>query len=102
MNRSFGRALALCLLCAGCATARPPGSAPMAADSANGQALATVVATPFRALFKAAGCVVTAIVVAPSAAALALTDRSSREREQAALYEGLGQNCYGSYALAPI
>lgn len=102
MPPSFGRALIVCLLCAGCATARPPGSAPMSADAANGQAVATVIGTPFYALFKAAGCIVTAIVVVPSAAAMALTDRAVRDEEQEALYAGLGQNCYGSYALAPI
>ncbi len=102
MPFAFGRALIVCLLCAGCATARPPGSPPLSADAANGQAVATAIGTPFHALFKAAGCLVTAIIVVPSAAALALTDRSVRGEEEEALYAGLGNNCYGSYALEPI
>lgn len=102
MYHPVGRALILCLLCAGCTTTRPPGAEPMSADAANGQAIATALGSPFHALFKAAGCVVTAIVAVPSAAALALTDRTVRDEEQEALYAGLGQNCYGDYGLAPI
>lgn len=93
--------LATALLLAGCATTRPPGSDPISADAANGQAVAVVLGTPFYALFKAASCVVTTAIVVPSSAALALTDRSRREDEREALHAGLGRNCFGSYALEP-
>ena len=89
-------------LCAGCAASRPAGSPPMSADAANGQAIATTLGTPFYALFKATACLVSAVVAVPSTAALALTDRPQREDEQAAMYAGLGRNCYGSYAMEPI
>jgi hypothetical protein len=102
MPSSLGRVLLLCLLCAACAATHPPDSPALSADAANGQAIATAIGTPFYALFKGTGCLVSAIVVVPSAAAIALTDRSARDEEQKALYAGLGQNCYGSYALAPI
>ena len=95
--------LLLCLLCTGCAGAtRPPGSPPMPADAANGQALATALGTPFYALFKATTCVVSTVIAVPSTAALALTARPDRVAEQEAMYAGLGHNCYGSYALEPI
>jgi hypothetical protein len=74
----------------------------MSADAANGQAIVTAVGTPFYALFKATACLVSAVVAVPSTAALALTDRPERQEEQAAMYAGLGHNCYGSYALEPI
>ncbi len=74
----------------------------MSADAANGQAIVTAIGTPFHALFKAAACLVSAVVVVPSTAALALTDRAERREEQGAMYAGLGQNCYDSYALEPI
>ncbi len=74
----------------------------MSADAANGQAIATTLGTPFYALFKATTCLVSAVVAVPSTAALALTDRAERAEEQAAMYAGLGRNCYGSYALEPI
>lgn len=102
MPFAFGRALLVCLVCAGCATARPSDSPPISADAADGQAVASAIGTPFHALFKAAGCLVTAIIAVPSAAALALTDRGARDEEQLELYAGLGHNCYGSYALEPI
>ena len=89
------------LACASCAS-RPPGSPPMSADAANGQAIATVLGTPFHALFKATACVVSVVVAVPTAAALALTDRPERRDEEAESYAGLGRNCYGSYALEPI
>jgi hypothetical protein len=74
----------------------------MSADAANGQAIATAIGTPFHALFKATACVVSTVIVVPTAAALALTDRRAREEEMAEGYAGLGRNCYGSYALEPI
>lgn len=74
----------------------------MSTDANNGQAIVTTLGTPFHALFKATACVLTAVVVVPSAAVLALTDRPDREADQAWLYSGLGRNCYGSYALEPI
>ena len=40
--------------------------------------------------------------IASCSAALALTARPDRAAEQEAMYEGLGHNCYGSYALEPI
>jgi hypothetical protein len=94
--------LLLVLLCGGCAATRPEGAPPMSADAANGQAIVTAIGTPFYALFKATTCLVSAVVAVPSTAALALTDRPERAEEQAAMYAGLGRNCYGSYALEPI
>jgi hypothetical protein len=94
--------LVLVLLLAGCAADRPPGSAPISADAANGQAIATVLGTPFYALFKATSCLVTTVIVVPSSAALALTERPERDGEREALHEGLGRNCFGSYVLEPI
>src|SRR3954471_3782049 len=92
----------LCLLCTGCAASRPPGSQPLSADAANGQALATAIGTPFYALFKATTCAVSTVIAVPSTAALALTARPDRAAEQEAMYAGLGHNCFGSYALEPI
>ncbi|MGD9508372.1 MAG: hypothetical protein AB7I59_28815 [Geminicoccaceae bacterium] len=89
------------LACASCAS-RPPGAPPMSADATNGQAIAAALGTPFHALFKATACVVSTVIVVPTAAALALTNRPEREEEMAASYAGLGRNCYGSYALEPI
>ena len=94
--------LLIALLFGGCAANRPAGAPPMSADAANGQAIVTTLGTPFYALFKATACLVSAVVAVPSTAALALTDRPEREEEQAAMYAGLGRNCYGSYALEPI
>ena len=94
--------LLLCLLCSGCAATRPPDAPPISADAANGQALATAIGTPFYALFKATTCVVSTVIAVPSTAALARTARPDRAAEQEAMYEGLGHNCYGSYALEPI
>ena len=93
---------ALVLACASCAATRPPGAPPMTRNAANGQAIATVIGTPFHALFKATACVVSTVIVVPTAAALALTDRQYREEEMAESYAGLGRNCYGSYAFEPI
>ncbi len=96
-----GRALVLlCLLVAGCAS-RPAGAPPIPPVAANGQAIVTVVATPFYALFKATSCVLSTVLVVPTAAGLALTDRPRRDEEQLALDEGLGRNCYGSYVYQP-
>ena len=98
-----GRALVVfCLLLSGCATARPAGSPPIAPEAANGQAIVTVVATPFYALFKATSCVLSTVLVVPTAAGLALTDRPRRDEEQLVLDEGLGRNCYGSYVYQPL
>jgi hypothetical protein len=96
-----GRALVICLLLAGCATARPAGAPPLTPEAANGQAIVTVLGTPFYALFKATSCVVSTVIAVPTAAGLALTDRPRREGEQLAVEEGLGENCYGSYAYQP-
>ena len=68
----------LSLLCTACASTRPADAPPLTADAANGQAIVTSIATPFYALFKATGCVLSAIIVVPSAAALAMTDRARR------------------------
>jgi hypothetical protein len=95
-------AVLLGVSCGGCAASRPPDAPLMSPAAANGQALAAAVATPFYAVFKATACLVSAVVVVPSTAALALTDRPERDEERAALYAGLGRNCYGSYALQPI
>jgi hypothetical protein len=100
LSRS-GPALLTALLLAGCAASRPPGAPPISADAANGQAIVTVLGTPFYALFKATSCVVSTIIVVPSSAGLALTDRPRREEEREALHAGLGRNCYGSYVLEP-
>ena len=94
-----GSCLLLILLLAGCASTRPPGSEPISRDAANGQAVVNVLGTPFYALFKATSCVVSTVIVVPSSAALALTDRPQRDDEREALEEGLGRNCFGSYML---
>jgi hypothetical protein len=94
-------AAAALLLLAGCATTRPPGSPPLSADAANGQAIVTALGTPFYALFKATSCVVSTVIVVPSSAGLALTDRPRRQGEREALHDGLGHNCFGSYVLQP-
>jgi hypothetical protein len=90
------------LLCNGCVASRPPDAPPMSPDAANGQAIVTAIGTPFYALFRVTSCLVSAVVAVPSTAALALTDREDRREEQAAMYAGVGQNCYGSYAFEPI
>jgi len=102
MPRDVGPIVVLCLLCAACATTRPVGAPPMTPDAANGQGIVTILGTPFYALFKATGCVLTTVVVVPSAALLAMTNRPDRAEQQAWLYDGLGRNCYGSYAMQPI
>jgi hypothetical protein len=102
MSPRWTSLLLIALVLGGCAASRPVGAPPMSPDAANGQAIVTTIGTPFHALFKATACLVSAVVAVPSAAALALTDRQDRVDEQAALYAGLGRNCYGSYALAPI
>ena len=96
-----GLPLLTLLLLAACATTRPAGAPPMAADAANGQAIVDVLGTPFYALFKATACVASTLIAVPSSAALALTDRPEREYEREALHAGLGRNCYGSYILEP-
>ena len=85
-----------------CSGTRPPDAPPMSRSAADGQAVATSLGTPFHALFKVTACIVSAVVAVPSAASLALTDRPERVEEQAALYDGLGRNCYGPSALEPI
>ena len=92
----------LVLTCAACAATRPPDSPLMSADAANGQGIVNAIGTPFHALFKATACIVSTVIVVPTAAALALTNRETREDEMAESYAGLGHNCYGSYALEPI
>ena len=94
--------MVLVLACASCAASRPPGAPLMTRDAANGQAIATAIGAPFHALFKATACVVSTVIVVPTTAALALTDRQEREAEMAESYAGLGRNCYGSYTLDPI
>ena len=93
--------LAGCALLAACAATRPAGAPPISPAAANGQAIVTVLGTPFYALFKAAACVASTVIVVPSSAALELTDRPQRELEREALHEGLGRNCFGSYILQP-
>jgi hypothetical protein len=88
------------LLVAGCAS-RPAGAPPITPEAANGQAIVTVLATPFHALFKATGCVLSTVIAVPTTAGLALTDRPRRGEEQLATEEGLGRNCYGSYVYQP-
>jgi hypothetical protein len=89
------------LLLAGCAMTRPPGSEPISPEAANGQALVTALGTPFYALFKATSCLVSTVIVVPSSAGLALTERVDREAEREALHAGLGHNCFGTYVLQP-
>ena len=101
MSHRAGSCLILALLLAGCAATRPPGSAPISPDAANGQAVVSVLGTPFYALFKATSCIVTTVIVVPSSAALTLTNRPQRDGEREALEEGLGRNCFGSYVLQP-
>jgi hypothetical protein len=102
MPSAICRVTLLCLLCGACAATRPAGAPPISPDAANGQGIVAVLGTPVHALFKATGCVLTTIFVVPSAALLAMTDRPQRVEEQAWLYDGLGRNCYGSYAMEPI
>lgn len=101
MPTRTGPILLLALALGGCATARPPGSEPISPEAANGQAIVTVLGTPFYALFKATACLVSTAIVVPSSAGLALTDRLEREEEREALHAGLGRNCFGSYVLQP-
>jgi hypothetical protein len=101
MRSRSGHLLLLALLLAGCAASRPADAPPISPEAANGQAIVTVLGTPFYALFKATACVVSTVIAVPSSAALALTDRINREEERQALHGGLGYNCYGSYVLQP-
>ena len=87
--RSTG-VLLLALTCSGCAASRPPGSPPMSADAANGQAIVPAIGTPFHALFKATTCLVSAVVAVPSSAALALTDRPERAENRRRCMPGSG------------
>ena len=101
MSIHAGSLLLAAVLLAGCASTRPPGSPPIPADAANGQAIVSALGTPFYALFKATSCVVSTAIVVPSSAALELTDRARRPYEREALHAGLGHNCFGSYVLQP-
>ena len=101
MSTRPGPLFLVTLLLAGCASTRPPGSEPISPEAANGQAIVTALGTPFHALFKATSCLVSTIIVVPSSAGLALTDRVAREEERQALHAGLGHNCVGSYILRP-
>lgn len=96
-----GPLLLIVLTLSACAASRPEGSLPISPEAANGQAIVTTLGTPFYALFKATTCVLSTVIAVPSSAALALTDRPRREDERYALHEGVGRNCYGSYALHP-
>jgi hypothetical protein len=96
--RALPSALALSTLLAGCVAPREPGPTSMSAtNEANGQAVVTALAAPLYVVFKATACVASALIAAPSSAALALTDRPNQEHERAALSEGVGRNCSGSY-----
>ena len=92
----------IALLCGGCAATRPAGSPPMSADAANGQAIVTdarhAVLRPVQGDDLSGQCRSRGAVDGSTG-----TDRSARAgEEQAAMYAGLGRNCYGSYALEPI
>lgn len=93
-----GPLLALIFLLPGCAAPRSY-ERPISPDAANGGAVTSVLGTPFYALFKATSCLVSTVIVVPSSAALALTDRPTRAGEREALHAGLGRNCFGSYIL---
>lgn len=100
------RTLTALLLCAGlasCAAARPADPyAPVSADAYDGAIVTSVIATPFYALAKATTCVASALLAAPSSAALALTDRVQRDYQRADLHAGVGRNCKGAYYLPPV
>ncbi len=95
-----GPLLVVLLLLAGCAT-RTDARRPISPAAANGGAVVSVLGTPFYALFKATSCLVSTVIVVPSSAALALTDRPKGRDEREALHAGLGENCFGSYILGP-
>ncbi len=106
-------ALAACLLAACSQTATERQSAvPTARGSAGGygesietrarhdaRGAVNVIGTPFYALFKATGCVATALLAGPSAAVVALSDHPDKARMRRQLDHGLGHNCRGSYVL---
>jgi hypothetical protein len=100
MPSRAGASLVVLVLLAGCATPRSY-ERPTSADAAKGGVVASVLGTPFYALFKATACLVSTVIVVPSSAALALTDRPARADEREALHAGLGHNCFGSYILQP-
>lgn len=64
----------------------------------DGGALAAA-GTPVYVLFKGLACAATAALAAPSAAALALTDRPDRAALQGELERGLAANCGGRWTL---
>jgi hypothetical protein len=98
-RRALPTIIILALLSA-CATPTTDGRS-LSTDAAYGGAVASILGTPFYALFKATSCVVSTAIVVPSSAALALTDRPTRIGEREALHAGLGRNCFGSYLLYP-
>jgi hypothetical protein len=61
-----------------------------------------IVGTPFYALAKGVGCVLSVVVATPVAIGLGLSTREDRDQVRANLDRGVGANCGGSYALAPF
>lgn len=97
----LGPLLVLLLLVAGCASSREEARKPVSPGAASGGVVVSVLGTPFYALFKATSCIVSTVIVVPSSAALALTDRPNGRDEREALHAGLGENCFGPYYLRP-
>jgi hypothetical protein len=85
----------------GCTTATPRDRYGAGAEQRAGADVTAILGTPFFMVGKLATCIVTTVVAVPSSAALALTDRRARRDERAALHEGMGHNCGGSWVLGP-
>lgn len=65
----------------------------------NATSTVNVIGTPFYALFKATACVATAVIAAPTAGVIGLTNRPDKARMRRQLDDGLAANCGGSYVL---
>jgi hypothetical protein len=98
--RLLAMVLAMVIL-AGCAEPVHESSRSVANDTTGGGIALAIVGTPFYAVVKAATCIVTTTLAAPSSAAIALTNRPQREWQRAELQEDVGRTCRGPYYLRP-
>ena len=89
------------LILSGCTGRAEPPTNTVASEPANfeNNTAVTVIGTPFYAVFKLTGCILTVAIAAPGAALLELTNRPNKRQERAQLDAGVAHNCGGSYVL---
>jgi hypothetical protein len=82
-------------------TDRTMWSEPERVAEDSGRRTIGLIGTPFYALAKGVGCVLSVVVATPAAIGAGLSAREDRDQIRANLDRGVGANCGGSYALAP-